>query len=309
MNPYSGDNGNNSGDQHPGQGDPSAQGGYGGSDPYGGAYQQNSGSGFGQQGAQGPYGQQGQPGNFGQQGQPGPYGQQAPGQPGPYGQQGAPGQYGNVGQQGQQGPYGGYQQQPYGQSPYGNQPFPQGAEMGGKRSPAMAKWGMVMTIVGAVLLVGAVVVGAIGGAGLFGSMSSISNEQEYSANETASVDLKAGDERGVWGVTQGTDSLYVQCSLSPQDDMASVEPVDEDINVSLNNKSYSMLGHITVNQDATYSISCDSPFVVSEALNAGDIASGAGAILLAIFGGLAGAALIVVGLILWILGRRPKQAY
>lgn len=321
MNPYSGDNDSDKGGSGygDGQGDPGGSGGYGDANPYGGAYPQQ---GSGQQ--TGPYGQQpGQQGYGQQQGQPG-YGQQGYGQQ-PYGQQqgssfgqqGQPGygqQQGNYGQQGaygQQAPGqpGAYGAGPYGQQPYSGAPFGQDANAVGPKSPGMVKWGIGLSIVGAVILVASIIGGIIAGVGIAGAVSAFDDEQQYGANETASVELSAGDERGVWAVTQGVDSAFVQCSLSPQGDQASVDGVDSDITVTSGSSTYTKIGHINIQQDGTYSISCDSPFIVSEKTGIDEaVGSGIG-LAAAIFGGIGGALLLVLGLILWLVGRQKKRQF
>lgn len=314
MNPYSGENGGDNGNSGPGDGhgDRPGSGGYGDANPYGGAYQQQ---GPGQQ--QGPYGQQPGQQGFGQQGsgqqgygqQPGAnyaqqgYGQQGFGQQG-YGQQPPPGQPGAYGAN--QPPYG---QGPYGQQPYGGAPFGQDANAMSPKSPGMVKWGIGLTIVGAVVLVASIVGAIIAGVGIAGAVSAFDDEQQYGANETASVELSAGDERGVWAVTQGVDSAYVQCSLSPQGDQSSVDGVDADITVTSGSNTYTKIGHINIQQDGTYSVSCDSPFIVSEKTGIDDaVGSGVG-LAVAIFAGIGGVLLLVLGLILWLVGRQRKRQF
>ena len=307
MNPYSGDNGSEKGGSGygDGQGDRPG-GGYGDANPYGGAYPPQ---GAGQEPA--PYGQQPGQQGYGQQG----YGQQGYGKQGAnYGQQPPPGQPGTYG--GNQQPYGQgqYEQAPYGQGQYGQQPFG-GAPFGhdgnamGPKSPGMVKWGIGLSIVGAVVLVVSIIGGIIAGVGIAGAVSAFDDEQQYGANETASVELSAGDERGVWAVTQGVDSAFVQCSLSPQGDQASVDGVDSDITVTSGSSTYTKIGHINIQQDGTYSISCDSPFIVSEKTGIDEaVGSGIG-LAAAIFGGIGGALLLVLGLILWLVGRQKKRQF
>lgn len=293
MNPYSGDNGGEKGDSS-----------YGDANPYGGAYPQQ---GYGQQ--PGPYGQQ-QPSydqqGFGQQG----FGQQDFGQQPPPGQ---PGPYGANQQQFGPGPYGGNSQPfgpgNFGQQPYGGAPFGQDANAMGPKSPGMVKWGIGLSIVGAVVLVVSIVGAIIAGVGIAGAVSAFDDEQQYAANETASVELSAGDERGVWTVTDGASSGYVQCSLSPQGDQSSVDSVDSDITVTSGSKTYVKVGHINIQQDGTYSVSCDSPFIVSEQTGIDEaVGSGIG-LVAAIFAGIGGALLLVLGLILWLVGRQQKRQF
>ncbi|MBP2402869.1 hypothetical protein SNS2_1451 [Streptomyces netropsis] len=119
--------------------------------------------------------------------QPGPYGQQPPQQPNPYGQGGAPGQPGyGYPQQPPAAPYG--QQPPYGQpqAPYGapQQPGPYGQQppygqpgVPGQYPPPMPPQGggkgkTVGIVIGALVVVGAIVGGAVffmGGSGGSGS--------------------------------------------------------------------------------------------------------------------------------------------
>ena len=296
MEPYSGQNSRGNDDS-----------GFGGQDPYGGAYQQQGGGqGYGQQGSQGFGQQQGGGQGYGQQGSQG-YGQQ-PGQG--YGQQGYGQQSGpqNFGQQGNYG--GGFQQKPYGQNPYGNQPFGQDANAMGPKSPGMVKWGIGLTVVGAVLLVSSIVIGIIAGSGVINSASGITNETEYSAGETATIDLAAGDEKGVWAATSpGESGGMVQCSLSPQGDQASVAESEADVTFTTGNKTYTKLGQISVQQDGTYSVSCDSTFVVSDMTGIGEFAAHTIAIVLSVFAGIGGVVLIVLGVILWLVGRQPKRQF
>lgn len=312
MNPYSGDNGSEKGGSGYGDGQGARPGGgYGDANPYGGAYpQQGTGQEpgpYGQQPCQQGYGQQGA--NYGQQGPEGydqqgaNYGQQPPpGQPGAYGRNQQPygqGQY-------EQGPYG---QGQYGQQPFGGAPFGHDANAMGPKSPGMVKWGIGLSIVGAVILVVSIIGGIIAGAGIAGAVSAFDDEQQYGANETASVELSAGDERGVWAITQGVDSAYVQCSLSPQGDQSSVDGVDADITVTSGSNTYTKIGHINIQQDGTYSVSCDSPFIVSEKTGIDDaVGSGVG-LAVAIFAGIGGVLLLVLGLILWLVGRQRKRQF
>lgn len=322
MNPYSGDKGGSGyGD---GQGDPGGSGGYRDVNPYGGAYPQQ-----GSEQPPGPYGQQpGQQGYGHQQGQPGygqqgygqqPYGQQQGSNFGQQGQQGYGQQQGNFGQQGaygqqapgQQAPGqpGAYGAGPYGQQPYGGVPLGQDANAVGPKNPGMVKWGIGLSIIGAVVLVVSIVGAIIAGVGIAGAVSAFDDEQQYAANETASVELSAGDERGVWTVTDGASSGYVQCSLSPQGDQSSVDSVDSDITVTSGSNTYVKVGHINIQQDGTYSVSCDEPFIVSDKTGIDDaVGSGIG-LAAAIFGGIGGALLLVLGLILWLVGRQKKRQF
>ena len=145
--------------------------------------------------------------------------------------------------------------------------------------------------------------------GIAGAVGAFDDEQRYGSNETASVELSAGDERGVWAVTQGAGSAFVQCSLSPQGDQASVDGVDADVTVTSGNNTYTKIGHIEIQQDGTYSISCDSPFIVSEQTGIDEaVGSGIG-LVAAIFAGIGGALILVLGLILWLVGRQQKRQF
>lgn len=77
---------------------------------------------------------------------------------------------------------------------------------------------------------------------------------------------------------------------------------------TFDNRTVRSFAEYYLTQPGDYTITCDTDYVVAgPKISVGGILSGVGGVLVAVFGGGIGAVLLVVGVILWCLGRRPPR--
>lgn len=246
-----------------------------------------------------------------------PAGQQGPGGPG-YGAPSAP-QYGSQApQQGQQPPqYPGQQGQSQ-QGQQGQQPpqYPGQAPQYGGQDPyatgtgapkpksKMPLIGKILTFVGAGLLVLSIIGGIIM---TFAGASSLSgfDDEAIRVNGATSQHFEAGSE---WQMYIPENSGYTSCTIS------GATPVSKGPNqtstYTFDGQTYKSIDGFTVKETGTYSITCSQPdVIIAPPVSVGGVFSTVGGILIAVLGGLLGAGLTLLGIILWVVGnKKARQA-
>ncbi|GAA3956889.1 hypothetical protein [Gordonia caeni] len=85
-------------------------------------------------------------------------------------------------------------------------------------------------------------------------------------------------------------------------------PIERNTDFTYDDRNISAFASYRFTQDGTYTIDCDrSGVVAGPELPVSGIFTGAGGVLLAVFGGLLGAVMLVLGVILWIIGANRAK--
>ena len=110
--------------------------------------------------------------------------------------------------------------------------------------------------------------------------------------------------------------LYAQNSSVAGDPVCAVTgpaptrpgPIERNTDFTYDDSTVSAFASYRFTQDGTYTIDCDrSGVVAGPELPVSGIFTGAGGVLLAVFGGLLGAVMLVLGVILWIIGANRAK--
>lgn len=196
-----------------------------------------------------------------------------------------------------------------------------------EHSTAPATAGKGLRLAGTILLIlGAVITLACVGAGAalaaVGFKDAADNFHEIQTastpiNGTGVVTLQANDQRNLYAHSMTTASSG--SSLTPAPACTVTDPAGADvplstnttISVTDNNEQLASFASFTAGQTGTYTIRCSGNQAVrlGKPLPMGQILSGVGGVLLAVLGGGFGFTLLIIGLVLYLVGRsRRKKA-
>lgn len=191
-------------------------------------------------------------------------------------------------QHGQPGP-----QQQWGQPGPGPQQWQQHQQQPAKKK----RLGPVLMIIGAIIGVLAIVAGILGGIG--GIAGAIPSEDEmHAVTQPLQVTLSDDQEMGLWGEA----GSGVTCSvLDEAGEMANMQGTSESI--TLNDLQLRSIGKWS--GAGTYTVECDGEGgYVGPPLGVGALVGGVGGIIGAVFLGIIGGTLFIVGLIVWLVQRK-----
>ncbi|MFC0674035.1 hypothetical protein [Brachybacterium hainanense] len=181
-------------------------------------------------------------------------------------------------------------------SPAGPPPGPAPRQ---KRSPA----GKILIIIGAVILLGALVTGGIlAFAGIGGVVKDASGSTVIDSGQ-GSVELTAGDVRTLYyDSSQGSPI----CTITGPDGAEPANGGFQSSTITVNGTEWRSLENFEVTASGEHEISCDGgPVMVAPPVSIGGIFAGVGGILLAVLGGGLGVLVLVVGIVLHV-ALKPK---
>ncbi len=168
--------------------------------------------------------------------------------------------------------------------------------------------GMIMTIVGAVIMIGSITIGAMmADTGIGGTVEAARNAKVVVG--AGQVEFEAGADFALY---QDTNDATPTCQVLDPSGAVVGSAAGWPDTITTGGRTWISFDAFRADVDGLYSIDCGGAEVlVSAPLSIGGIFTGVGGILLAVFGGLGGGVLLVVGLILYFVGRskakRPQQ--
>lgn len=149
-----------------------------------------------------------------------------------------------------------------------------------------------LLVLGAVLALLAIVLCCGGGALTFSKGKAITESTEYTGSHTLA--LEEGDSIAVWS----TDDLNVCSATGPAGPVSDAGGASQTI--TWGDAEYERVMAIDATEAGDYTITCSSPFVVSDSLtNVGFIGMGVGGLL-----GCLSVVLLVIGFVLWLTRRQ-----
>ncbi|WP_140400099.1 hypothetical protein [Aeromicrobium sp. PE09-221] len=166
--------------------------------------------------------------------------------------------------------------------------------------------GIVLTILGAVMAVVCVGGGvALGVVGIGGSVSKVSDGDVISG--AGQITLETDEDIQLYR-RQG--DATPSCTVQTPDGQTPASGPSQSSSVTVHGDTWQSFDSFRTKTAGDYLVSCTGGDVlVAPPLSIGGIFAGVGGILLAVFGGLGGLTLLVVGIVLWIIGRsRRRQA-
>lgn len=167
----------------------------------------------------------------------------------------------------------------------------------------MRKAGKIVGIVGGIILVLSVVGGIIlGVVGIGGTVSEVSDGEVISG--TGQVSLQTDDERQLYK-HQGDPTP--SCTIRAPSGGEPGPGPSHSSSITSNSDSWTSFRGFTAEEAGDYTVTCDGEVLVAPPLSISGILTGVGGILLAVFGGLGGLALVIGGLILYLVGRSRRQ--
>ena len=167
----------------------------------------------------------------------------------------------------------------------------------------MKKIGKWLTWSGLVIAIVAVAVGIVLAVIGFGKLADVVNDSFRITGPTEYV-AEADSKLVLYSASTGI--LTPDCAATGP---APVErgTVSGDMTFDYNGDSVTSFGSLRFPQAGTYTIDCDSVVVAGPELPVGGILTGAGGVLLAVFGGGLGGLLLVIGVILWAVGANRAK--
>lgn len=169
----------------------------------------------------------------------------------------------------------------------------------------MRKWGKILAIVGAIMLVVCVVVGVILAVTGIGRAAGTADKGTTFTGST-SVTLEAGQKVQLYAPD---DAATPMCEVTPADKVGDA-PVQSS-EVTSGGVTWESFDGFTATEAGSYQITCDGTTQVLAAppVSIGGIFAGVGGILLGVLGGGLGLLMLIVGLVLFFIGRgKAKQA-
>jgi len=176
----------------------------------------------------------------------------------------------------------------------------------------MTRAGKWLTAVGAVILVAGVVGGVLIAVNGFRSVLAFGDEEIKVNGPGNSIThhFDAGEKIALY--TYGANGVYV--GPTPKCDVtgpAPLKPGSSVVNsVTVNQRSRISFASFVVEQSGQYRFTCDqSGVTIAPPLSSVGILGGVGGIFLAVFAGIIGVVLLLVGIVLWVVGRgRARSA-
>jgi len=166
----------------------------------------------------------------------------------------------------------------------------------------MRKAGKIIGGIGGVILILSVVGGVVlGVAGIGGAVSEVSDGEVISGVEQ--VSLQAGDERQLY---QRQSEPMPTCTITAPDGGQPGPGPTHSSTITAGGDSWTSFRGFSAEESGDYTVSCDGDAMVAPPLSVSGILTGVGGILLAVFGGLLGFALVIGGIILYAIGRSRR---
>ncbi|GAB2539578.1 hypothetical protein [Brachybacterium huguangmaarense] len=166
----------------------------------------------------------------------------------------------------------------------------------------LRRWGKILSILGGIILLLSVVIGVIMSVTGFGKALSVEEEGTVFTGST-SVTVEAGQEVQLY-VHEG--ETPPSCTVEPAADIT-----DSSMTYTVSNGDVSWVSFqgFTAAKAGTYTIDCagDTEVLAGPPVSVGGILSAIGGIFLGILGGGLGALLLVLGLILYFVGRSKAK--
>lgn len=169
----------------------------------------------------------------------------------------------------------------------------------------MRKWGKLLAILGAIVLLLSIVIGTVmAWTGFQGVMDTAEDATPFSGSTT--LQLSAGDEIQLYALEGAASN---DCDVTPGDQVG--PGPSQTSTISKDGQSWTSFDGFTATTDGEYIVACaDSAEVLAAPpISVGGILGGVGGIFLGIGGGMLGALLLLIGIVLLLVGRgKAKQA-
>ncbi|MPV49679.1 hypothetical protein GCG21_06585 [Pseudactinotalea sp. HY160] len=175
-----------------------------------------------------------------------------------------------------------------------------GAPIAAPPGRGLRRAGVILAVVGAVLLVGAIAGGALlASAGIGGEIDKVRDAVPVSGR--AELDLEDGLDLRLY---REVGTATPDCLVSDEAGTDVSTAFFGSSTISTGGRSWTAFQAFRTVGAGTYSIECGSAEVlVAQPLSPGGIVAGVGGILTAIFGGFAGGIVLVGGIVLYVVGR------
>ncbi len=168
----------------------------------------------------------------------------------------------------------------------------------------MRRWGKILAILGAVILLLSIVAGTILAWMSFqGVMGAAEDSTPFTGSTT--LQLAEGDEIQLYA-REG--AMTSSCDVSPSDQVG--PGPSQTSTISKDGSSWTSFDGFTATADGEYIVTCtgSSEVLAAPPISVGGILGGIGGIFLGVGGGMLGALLLLVGIVLLIVGRgKAKQ--
>lgn len=160
--------------------------------------------------------------------------------------------------------------------------------------------GMIMTIVGAVIMIGSVVIGSLmADSGIGGEIDKV--RDAVIVPGAGSVELEGNSQ---YQIFREVGAPMPTCAVLDPNGATASDSHARPGSITTGGRSWTSVEGFRTSVAGAYSVDCGGDEVlVAAPMSVGGIFAGLGGILLAIFGGIAGGCLLVVGLILYFAGR------
>ena len=173
-----------------------------------------------------------------------------------------------------------------------------GAPMPPRKPDGKRKVGKVLLIIGAVLGLIALASGIWAAVSFRDGLGKIEDGRVNLSNGSARVQLNQGDERMLWG----EGAPLSNCRVSGPGGQAGLQSTD--ITVNINSSNYFGSYRFTADQAGSYEVNCSGKGFVGKSMSVGGVAGMALGIVVAIMAGLLAGLLLLIGLILFLVGRK-----
>lgn len=179
--------------------------------------------------------------------------------------------------------------------------FVAGAEPGrGKR-----KAGAITFWIGMAIGVASLALAIITGMASFNAITEAVAEAESMDGDTT-VTLQAGDERTIYQVEQGTEQAV--CTVTGPDGEQLSLSRNADLEGTSNGTTYVNVGSFTAQESGDHLIACEGPrTLIGPSLDVAGAVGGFLGVLAGIGGMLLGGLLVIIGAILWFIGRGESK--
>ena len=195
------------------------------------------------------------------------------------------------------------QHHPGASGPHSGQYVPGGVGAPGSAMPprkpnGKRRAGTVLLIIGAVIGVIALAVGVWAAVGFRDGLAKVDDGRVNLSNGSVRVQLIEGDERMLWG----EGARLSNCRVSGPGGQMAIQHTD--VTVTVNSSKYFGSYRFTADQSGTYQVNCSGEGFVGESITVGGVAGVALGIVVAIMAGLLAGLLLLIGLILFLVGRK-----
>lgn len=173
----------------------------------------------------------------------------------------------------------------------------------------MRRIGAVLFWLGLVLTIAGAAVGFFGGARAVDAVRTAVDEARPMPGGTATVQLETGDRRTIYERTE-SQTPSASCEVLAPDGTTSRLTRSVELDGALGESSYINVGEFEAASAGAYTVTCTgAPTVIGPSLDFGNLGSGALGLLGGVLGVGLGLTLMLIGAILWLVGRsRDKNA-